>query len=374
VGGLARRFVLAFYCAASSLTVGPTDIPDRVIKETLFGLFGREFRVDIGSGWLLCVYILVFVPLLYYLYKKGRTEFSSPFYNLLIVDLDGCLLNSRREFSPKTKSQVEFLKKKRVKVILATGRAALSLQPMAMEAGLPGWHVVAHGAAIHNVENNDTEDLNTISKEGMRRIAHIAATCGVPWVAFGKKQLYCTEEQKNAVSKQLAVRGDAPADKQRIKPLSDISSYGWEEPIQKVLFYSGAEKRENVDRLLREHLHSLVRVMSTTNETVEIVHKHASKVTALKQILKTTPKKRWTSLALGDYENDEELLRWADHAAAPLNALQKIRDMKNVDAFDKSNDDDFFGEVIRTYYEFDDQPFTGKPEMERLPEPTVTGS
>ena len=54
---------------------------------------------------------------------------------------------------------------------------------------------------------------------------------------------------------------------------------------------------------------------------------------------------------LGDHDNDEEVMKWADHALAPSNASIAIQNLDNVDVFPVSNDEDFVAEALISYYQ-----------------------
>ena len=72
-------------------------------------------------------------------------------YRLLALDLDGTLLNSRKEITQATKDAIARIKQNGVKVVLSTGRIVGEAVEFAREIDSDDFMVTAGGAAISSV-------------------------------------------------------------------------------------------------------------------------------------------------------------------------------------------------------------------------------
>ena len=75
-------------------------------------------------------------------------------YRLLALDLDGTLLNSRKEITQATKDAIARIKQNGVKVVLSTGRIVGEAVEFAREIDSDDFMVTAGGAAISSVRRD----------------------------------------------------------------------------------------------------------------------------------------------------------------------------------------------------------------------------
>jgi Cof subfamily protein (haloacid dehalogenase superfamily) len=73
---------------------------------------------------------------------------SPPFYRLLALDIDGTLLNSAKEVSPRTRAAVDAARAAGVAVVLVTGRRYPAARRVADQLGGPAIPLVLHNGAL----------------------------------------------------------------------------------------------------------------------------------------------------------------------------------------------------------------------------------
>ena len=84
--------------------------------------------------------------------------------NLLALDLDGTLTNSKKKVSENNKKYIKLAQEKNVKIVLASGRPAIGINNIADELGLwkTGGYILAYnGGQIIDCKNkkNKTKKL-----------------------------------------------------------------------------------------------------------------------------------------------------------------------------------------------------------------------
>lgn len=71
-------------------------------------------------------------------------------YKLLVVDIDGTLLNSRGVISPEDEEAIAYARKSGVIVAVSTGRAAMASRWVLEYLHLDGYHIFFDGALVYN--------------------------------------------------------------------------------------------------------------------------------------------------------------------------------------------------------------------------------
>lgn len=341
----ARRYVIIpLYCFSSSLICTIGFITSLKVKLDFYLMF-------LSVVGVFMFYMANFSLMVYFLKRAQKDELSSPLYNLLVLDVDGCLLNRDKKISKANKEAILFLKKRGIDIILASGRGALSLQHICKKLNLKGLHVICHGASIFDASNNIERQLNAcLSNDDLKIIIRKLNELSITWVVFGKNKYYCMERDVDAVKANLVSRADISSDESEIVTgVQDDLIFEWSEKISKILCYVNVDetkKRSELDEALSNHF----KVMMSTDETLEIVHQGALKEKAVKEIIKNYGPKDIRSIVVGDYDNDIGILKWGQQAVAPSNASMGVRKLKGVNMFEITNDEDLIWEIARAYF------------------------
>jgi len=343
---LARRYViLPLYCLASSIicVLGIT---------TLLQLNLIHFKTAIIVVGVFLFYLSILYILISVLNKAQKDEFTSPLYNLLVLDVDGCLLNRNKKISRANSQAISFLKKRGVHIVLASGRGALSLKHICEELSLNGRHVTCHGASAYDASNKAEQQLSSVlTNTDLKSIIRKLNEYNVIWVAFGKSNYYCRKRDFDRVSNSLIARTDLTSEEIGVlKGIEDELTFEFSEDISKILCYLNIDERTKI-RSLSKDLSNRYLLMMSTDETLEILNKMTSKKDAINQIIeKNYDPQNMRTIVVGDYDNDIDMLKWGHQAVAPSNASMKVRNLKGVNILDVSNDEDLIWEVARAYF------------------------
>lgn len=337
-----RYIVIPLYCIISSFicTIG------------FVNLLQIKLNISDLSLLVLCIvgfYFIIFYPMLFILKIRQKQEFSSPLYDLLVLDLDGCLLNRKKEISKANNEAISFLKKRGVHIILATGRGSLSLKHFCEELDLKERHVTCHGATIFDASKKTEKLIACLLKDDLKIIMRKLKEVGIIWVAFGEENYYCRQRDYETVKRNLVDRKDLrKEDLGIVTGVDDELDHDFPE-ISKILCYVNVSDKR-IRNELTKSLSKQFTVMMSTGETLEIINKKALKEEAVKKIIQDLNLKIQKSIVVGDYDNDISILKWGDHAVAPSNASMRVSKVKGVNVLETSNDEDLIWEIARAYF------------------------
>ena len=96
---------------------------------------------------------------------------------MIVMDMDGTLLNSHNQITKKTKEILLEVQKKGIQLVLASGRSYMKLLPYAKELQMDiygGYLVEVNGTAVYDVKNNQREVLAQMQVEQIHEIYAIS--------------------------------------------------------------------------------------------------------------------------------------------------------------------------------------------------------
>ena len=94
-------------------------------------------------------------------------------YKLVAIDLDGTLLNSYGEVTPKTKEALQNAKSQGIEIVLSSGRPISSTESLAVELGVDNYLISGNGAAVFDIQNQKLICDRFLSKEQVLNIAKL---------------------------------------------------------------------------------------------------------------------------------------------------------------------------------------------------------
>lgn len=110
-------------------------------------------------------------------------------YKIVAVDLDGTLLNSSGEITPRTKEALKMAIEKGVEVVLASGRPVSAIENIADEIGAKEYLISGNGALVYDIKNSQVVYDKFLSKEQVLEIVDICE----------ENSIYCNVYTENEV-------------------------------------------------------------------------------------------------------------------------------------------------------------------------------
>ncbi len=238
---------------------------------------------------------------------------------LLVLDLDGTLLDPQKNLPPGIEAYVQALQRHGLRITLATGRAYPSAQRYAKKLGLQEPLIVLDGAQVrtdHRVYHQqplDPEDV-ALTVELLRAQSHRVFT------AFSTPEhtLVPPNRRTDVSLKRWGIR-PVPVD------WTEVSKY----PILRVRFVGDRDLLESLWQTLRERGRHLAAHLYPSEVAgyfyVDMGHQQATKGNALQRLQETLGIAPEDTLAVGDFYNDLELFRRAGLRVAMANAVEPLK-------------------------------------------------
>ncbi len=252
---------------------------------------------------------------------------------LVAIDLDGTLLNQNHTVSKLNKKAINMVREKEIKVVLCSGRTIHNLLGFAKELGINGvtdYVVGYNGAGAVLVQNEEFIYSECLSGIDAKFIAKI-----------------CEEVDAN-----FTVHTFTTSMTPRLNPYSihESSLNGVElllkhprelhddEMVTKVLILDDPEKISNYEDHIRKNLSENYHIVRSMPMYLEVMKKGISKFSGIMAVADRHQIKKEEIMALGDAQNDLEIIKEAGIGIAMGNAEESIRNQ--ADFVTKTNNED----------------------------------
>lgn len=259
---------------------------------------------------------------------------------LILSDLDGTLLNDKKELPSNFYDVYEKLKKEGVKFGIATGRSYSSVKrdfyPIEKEAVFiceGGGVVVNEGKIIYEAALDKNLYKQVIA--ACKNIEDIVV------IACGSQCAY-TEKLNTQQEKEVAMYY---ASHKVVDDLLEIN-----DDIVKIAIYDKLNAENNTYIKLQQYNNDADVVLSGA-DWVDVCVKGVSKASGLKSICNVLNIELDDIMAFGDYLNDYELLSALKHSYAMANAHDKVKSVSNY-ILDKTNNENGVISKICEKYNF----------------------
>lgn len=255
---------------------------------------------------------------------------------MIVSDLDGTLLNKKKELPERFPKLIEALKKEGILFVPASGRAVhtvkLQFEKQFEELGFicENGNVVLNGGKVIYHTSIDEGELQDILKliEAIEELR--PALCGIN-TTYIKDQLPAFEDQVRRFFYNTVI-------------VEDLSEVIGKEPICKISNIDGIDPHINAYPKLRG-LEDHYDLIFSGENWIDIVKKGENKGKALKMLMKKTGIKPKETMVFGDFLNDLTLMEVCDHTFAMKNGHPELK-MAAKYITKKTNEEDGVIETI----------------------------
>ena len=247
---------------------------------------------------------------------------NSP-YKLLVVDIDGTLLDKNGVISAEDKGALAEAGALGIQVSLSTGRVVQACLSIINQLSLDGYHIFFDGALVASPEKGEEVYVKPISEELVRQIAEFVHHYEINLDLFSATRFFIERETwVTDIRRQFF----------GLQPTTvDFSELGSKERIIKgTLVVQSAEERAKADSF---HRHFEGRLSFSRTKTpaypevdfINVVAAGVSKGKALEALASYLGIALTEVMAIGDGANDVSLLSVAGLAVAMANASEELR-------------------------------------------------
>jgi len=254
----------------------------------------------------------------------------TPEIHAIAVDLDGTLLNSEHILTPRCEAALRAAMARGVRVIFATGKTATSGLALARRLGLDTPGVYSQGLILADIDGT-IRYQRVLDPEAARIVTTYAEGHGYPIVAYSGMRILA--ESYNIQTDFMVAHHEPLAE--LVGPLSAIAG---RVPINKLNMHIDGGEIAAVRAELAARLGGRATLVQSLPVQLETLPPGASKGDGLRRLLADLGIDPRHVLAIGDGENDLEMLQLAGIGVAMGNAPASVR--AAADYVTASNDAD----------------------------------
>jgi Cof subfamily protein (haloacid dehalogenase superfamily) len=259
-----------------------------------------------------------------------------PSFDLIALDLDGTLLDSREDVSVRNRRAIRAVLDQGIRVVLVTGRGVDTPIRISKELGLNLPVICCHGALTKDFLANRTLGHMPVPMQYAKPMIEFAEREGLSVALYSEETFYRLEGQ------QLYMQDMRGPHWREVRTFQDVMH-----TAPTFIRFLG---RDSVDAMEREFgdlpLHFK---HETWLDFVEcaVTSREATKQRALARLCGDFQISRERVMAIGDSRNDVPMMRWAGTGVAMGNALPEVR--QSVRYTTLSNDEDGVAAAIERY-------------------------
>lgn len=243
---------------------------------------------------------------------------------LVAIDLDGTLLNSHKELSEENKQAIRQAKEKGIKVVLCTGRPLKAIIHLLDTLGLReagDYAVMFNGGLIQHTNTGEMVHQITMSKKEILEIYEMTRRLQIPCNFLdlnyiyeppypeGRPSLYPLQHKKTIETKPI-----------------DVENMPDDFSANKIVIHTETEILDEAIPQIPASFYDRFSVMKSHPFMLEFMRKDVDKGKGLQQLVKILGIQRDEVMAIGDEENDLEMIQFAGTGVAMANAIDRIKD------------------------------------------------
>ncbi|WP_319380673.1 Cof-type HAD-IIB family hydrolase [Thiomicrorhabdus sp.] len=258
---------------------------------------------------------------------------------LVVIDLDGTLLNPRHLVSEATLQALRALDQRGIQLMIATGRHFQDVYMLARQLNLPVSFITSNGARVHDHQGNLLYE-NHIPDELVGDVLDLTAGYDIHRNIY-QGDVWLVEEENEPL---LAIHHASGFAYQLIDFKEMRPGH-----IDKFYFNAPHAVLVPVEAGLQQALGDRLTITFTTGEYLEVMNKGVSKGKALQSKLQSRGILPEEVMAFGDGMNDIEMLELVGHPVVMENAAESVKALLPGANLAKSNAEDGVADYLQRH-------------------------
>ncbi len=267
---------------------------------------------------------------------------------MLFLDLDGTLLNDRKEITPGNRKALEEALQRGHGVIITTGRPLKSAMDQARKLGMdkPGCLLIAYnGAVIYDWEKQEQIFARTLEIPTVLEVFDYVNQKSVHIQTYDTWDVLVEPRCDDA-----AVRRYCDMIVMEHRVISDVHTDLTEEPVKcLVIDYEDRTGPLAVEKWLKEEMADKVDCFFSCDAYLEVVPKGMSKGEAVKMLCQMMGVPIENAVAVGDAANDLSMIEMAGIGVAMANGTAEVKSVAQYITH-RDNNHDGIEEVVEKFF------------------------
>ena len=245
-------------------------------------------------------------------------------YKLIAIDMDGTLLKEDKTISIKTKEAIKMATDKGAKVVLASGRPIIGLEPYLKELGLDtedDYVMSFNGSLVQNSRTKEIVFESALKGTDLKSLYALSKELGVNIHAFDTKGCITP-----VMSKYTEVEGKLNHIEVGIVDFNEVSD---DEDIIKIMFVDPQEKLEEAIKKLPADIYDKYTVVRSSPFFLEFLNKESNKGVGVAALANHLGINKKEVICMGDAGNDLAMIEYAGMGVAMANAFDEVKKAAN---------------------------------------------
>lgn len=267
---------------------------------------------------------------------------------MLFLDLDGTLLDDRKQITPGNRKALEDALERGHGVIITTGRPLKSAMDQARKLGLdkPGCLLIAYnGAVIYDWEKQEQIFARTLEIPTVLEVFDYVNQLGVHIQTYDTWDVLVEKRCDDA-----AVRRYCDMIIMNYRVIEDVHTDLVEEPVKcLVIDYEDRTGPLAVEKWLKEEMADKVDCFFSCDQYLEVVPRGMSKGEAVKMLCRMMDVPIENAVAVGDAANDLSMIEMAGIGVAMANGTAEVKAVAQY-ITQRDNNHDGIAEVVEKFF------------------------
>ena len=263
---------------------------------------------------------------------------------LLATDLDGTLLNSRKEITPYTLQVLLEAQKCGVRIVIASGRPMSSTLPVARQLQLEtykGFLLCFNGGLIYDCHAQKTLYTNYLPASYIPMLYEESRKAGFAIMSYVDGSIATEQPEDQYIQYAARING---------RPLVHLRSFTetFTQDVPKCIITGEPDPLHVLELQMQARYYSELSIIRSEPFFLEVMNKGVEKGKSLAVLLEMTGIGHEDLMAFGDGFNDGSMLRLAGKGVAMRNAQPEVRAM--ADDVTASNDEDGVAQYVERHF------------------------
>lgn len=264
-------------------------------------------------------------------------------YELLVLDVDGTLVNSKKEITEKTRDAIIECQKNGIKVAIASGRCTEGIRHQAREIQLDqygGYIISFNGGRITNFQTGEIIYDIALPDGMIHELYDYTVEKGTGFLTYDNGRIVSHSDTDPYIL--VDARGSdvpiwVPEDFHR-----DVNFAG-----NKLIMTGDPEKLEKLEPVAAKHFEGRLSVYRSEGFYLELMPPGVDKAYGVSKLLERIGYRRSQMVCCGDGFNDLSMIEYAGLGVAMANATEDVKKM--ADYIAPSCDEDGIVDVIHRF-------------------------
>lgn len=261
-------------------------------------------------------------------------------YKMLVLDLDGTLMNSKKEISPLNRTKLIEVQEKGIRIVLASGRPIYGIVPIARQLELEkyeGYILAYNGGEIIDWKTREIMYKQVLDADVIPYLYECAQAHQLTIVSYENEYVLTEHPDDEYVQKEALLN---------VMPVRKVDNFleAVKHPLPKCLIVGPPERLIPLEKIMYEALKDRMGIYRSEPYFLELVPKGIDKAQSLAVLLEKLGWKREEMIAMGDGFNDLSMIKFAGLGVAMANAQPIVKE--NADFITLTNDEDGVAHVI----------------------------